>query len=135
MVATGGAVLTCLKLTIPQHRTNRQTMDLYQSEIYSRYQSISLWPVSHGGELFHFFPKSCTQFLHSLHDIEAMEKIKAIENQITACALFPIICVRKPHTISIHSMLRIITCTQFFFRFLFSPINFFIAPEYLFMSL
>jgi len=48
VVAAGGAVLACLKSTVPQHRTNRDIMDLYQSEIFSGSDiDLFLYGLSH----------------------------------------------------------------------------------------
>ena len=45
-----------------------------------------------------------------LRGIEAKDKMKYIENHICACSLFPTICMRKSHMISIHSAILNIIC-------------------------
>ncbi|KIM36499.1 hypothetical protein M413DRAFT_31553 [Hebeloma cylindrosporum] len=83
VVVAGGAVAACLAPTGLQDMTNMELMGMYQSDIYSG-SDIDL-------------------FLYGLSHEQAIDKMRAIEDQVRARAYFPTICVRRSHTISIHT--------------------------------
>ncbi|KIM43804.1 hypothetical protein M413DRAFT_26099 [Hebeloma cylindrosporum] len=83
IIAAGGAVLACLKETVPDDMNKMERMDLFQSYEYAG-SDIDL-------------------FLYDLCPEEAKIKMQSIEKQIKESAVFPTVCVRKTNTISIHT--------------------------------
>ncbi|KIM35117.1 hypothetical protein M413DRAFT_32741 [Hebeloma cylindrosporum] len=83
VVAAGGAVLGCLKPTVPGDKADMAIMKDFQSGAYNS-SDLDL-------------------FIYGLSQQQAKEKMQSIENQVRARALFPIVCVRKAHTVTIYT--------------------------------
>ena len=108
VVAAGGAVLACVKSTIPEDMKKREIMDIFQSDVYAGSDiDLFLYGLSPEEVSCHVIPSSDQSpesfTVTSIRNIEAKNKMKYIENHVRDCALFPTVCVRKSHTISIHS--------------------------------
>ena len=108
VVTAGGAVLACIKSTIPEDMKKREIMDIFQSDVYAGSDiDLFLYGLSLEEVSCHVIPSSDQSpesfTVTSIHNIEAKNKMKYIENHVCNCALFPMVCVRKSLTISIHS--------------------------------
>ena len=105
VVATGGAVLACVKLTIPE---DMEMMEIFQSDVYAGSDiDLFLYSLSPEEVSCHVIPSSDQSpesfTITSICNIEVKIKMQYIENHVRDCALFPTVCVRKSHMISIHS--------------------------------
>jgi len=108
VVVAGGAVLACVKSTNPEDMNRRERMEIFQSQAYAGSDiDLFLYGLSTEEVSCHVIcsldqpPESCT--ITPIYDIEAKNKMLYIENHVRDCALFPTVCVRKSHTVSIHS--------------------------------
>ena len=108
VVAAGGAVLACVKSTIPEDMKKMEMMEIFQSDVYAGSDiDLFLYSLSPEEVSCHVIPSSDQSpesfTITSIRNIEAKIKMQYIENHVRDCALFPTVCVRKSHTISIHS--------------------------------
>ena len=109
VVAARGAVLACVKSTIPEDIKKREIINIFQSDVYAGSDiDLFLYGLSPEEVSCHVIPSSDQSpesfTVTSICNIEVKNKMKYIENHICNCALFPMVCVRKSHTISIHSV-------------------------------
>jgi len=108
IVVAGGAVLACIKSTNSKDMNRMERMQIFQSEVYAGSDiDLFLYGLSTEEVSCHVIhssdqhPESCT--IISIYDIKAKNKMLYIENHVCDCALFLTVCMRKSHTVSIHS--------------------------------